>query len=156
MAVVPPAIAERFRTVPADVAKQCRPHSWEQLTAAPAPGMKSIREILVHMLGTEHFWLHHVVEGRPLHRPDPAAFSSLESILTPWSAQRDATMSWLETLGPDQLSSTRTQPGSPVIRGTVSDIIWHVVTHEQYHRGQIFTRLAFLGRRDLPDNDLLR
>ncbi len=28
--------------------------------------------------------------------------------------------------------------------------------HEQYHRGQIFTRLALLGRRDLPDLDLLR
>jgi len=27
---------------------------------------------------------------------------------------------------------------------------------EQYHRGQIFTRLALLGRRDLPDYDLLR
>jgi uncharacterized damage-inducible protein DinB len=156
MSVLPPVIAETFRTVPADVIKQCRPHSWEQLTSAPAPGMKSVREILVHMMGTEAFWLHHVVDGKPLRRPDPASFGSLESILAPWSAQRDATMSWLETQGPGQLSSTRTQPGSPSKSATVADIIWHVVTHEQYHRGQIFTRLAFLGRRDLPDNDLLR
>ena len=35
-------------------------------------------------------------------------------------------------------------------------LVWHVVTHEQYHRGQVFTRLALLGRRDLPDHDLLR
>jgi uncharacterized damage-inducible protein DinB len=118
--------------------------------------MKSIREILVHMMGTEHFWLHHVVEGKPLRRPDPTTFGSLESILAPWSAQRDATIAWLKTLGPAELSSTRTSPGSPSTTATVTDIIWHVVTHEQYHRGQIFTRLAFLGRRDLPDNDLLR
>ncbi len=156
MPVLPAAIAERFRTVPADVIAQCRPHPWEQLTTAQAPGMKSIREILVHMMGTEHFWLHHVVEGKPLRRPDPAAFENLDAILAPWSAQREATMAWLETLGPGQLSSTRMQPGSPSKSATVSDIIWHVVTHEQYHRGQIFTRLAFLGRRDLPDNDLLR
>jgi uncharacterized damage-inducible protein DinB len=32
----------------------------------------------------------------------------------------------------------------------------HVVTHEQYHRGQVFTRLALLGRHDLPDHDMLR
>src|SRR5438128_313266 len=110
MPVLPLAIADRFRTVPTDVIEQCRPHSWEQLTSAPAPGMKSIREILVHMMGTEHFWLHHVVEGRSLRRPDPATFGSPDSILTPWSAQRKATMSWLETLGPGELSSIRTQP----------------------------------------------
>ena len=39
---------------------------------------------------------------------------------------------------------------------TIEEIVWHVVTHEQYHRGQIFTRLAMLGRRDLPDHDMLR
>jgi uncharacterized damage-inducible protein DinB len=156
MPVLPPAIAERFRTVPADIVAQCRPHSWEQLTSPPAPGMKSIREIMVHMMGTEHFWLRHVVEGKQLRRPNPAAFDSLESILTPWSAQRDATVSWLWTLEPAELSSTRMQPGTPGKSATVTDIIWHVVTHDQYHRGQIFTRLAFLGRRDLPDNDLLR
>jgi len=156
MPVLPPVIADTFRTVPADIIEQCRPHSWEQLMSAAAPGMKSIREILVHMMGTEHFWLHHVVEGKPLRRPDPAAFASLESILTPWSGQRDATMNWLGTLGPGDLSSSRTQPANPSKSATVADIIWHVVTHEQYHRGQIFTRLAFLGRRDLPDNDLLR
>jgi uncharacterized damage-inducible protein DinB len=38
----------------------------------------------------------------------------------------------------------------------VEDIVWHVVTHEQYHRGQIFTRLALLGRRDLPDLDVIQ
>jgi uncharacterized damage-inducible protein DinB len=156
MSVLPPAIAETFRTVPSDVIEQCRPHGWEEITAASAPGLKSIREILVHMIGTEHFWLHHVVEGKPLRRPDAAAFTSLESILAAWSAQRNATLAWLETLGPSQLSSIRTQPGNPSKSATVMDIIWHVVTHEQYHRGQIFTRLAFLGRRDLPDNDLLR
>ena len=28
---------------------------------------------------------------------------------------------------------------------TVEEMVWHVVTHEQYHRGQIFTRLGLLG-----------
>ena len=39
---------------------------------------------------------------------------------------------------------------------SIEEIVWHVVTHEQYHRGQVFSRLALLGRRDLPDYDLLR
>jgi uncharacterized damage-inducible protein DinB len=47
-------------------------------------------------------------------------------------------------------------PWDPAVTVSVEEIVWHVVGHDQYHRGQVFTRLAMMGRRDLPDQDLIR
>lgn len=90
--MIPPGILEGFKNLPREIVDLCRPHPWGDLTPPPREGMKSVRDVLVHMIG---------------------------AVLRPWEPQRAA-------------------------------------THEQYHRGQIFTRLALLGRQDLPDYDVLR
>jgi uncharacterized damage-inducible protein DinB len=89
-------------------------------------------------------------------RLDPASFGDLDSILAAWRPQREATTAWLSALTPKARGSRRAFPWDPEQTASVEEIVWHVVTHEQYHRGQVFTRLALLGRRDLPDYDLLR
>lgn len=80
----------------------------------------------------------------------------LDGILAAWRPQREATVALVAGLSPAEARSRRPFPWDPTETASVEEIIWHVVTHEQYHRGQVFTRLALLGRRDLPDHDLLR
>lgn len=118
--------------------------------------MKSIRDVLVHMVSAEAYWIQHVVLGSPRQRLDPASFGDLDAILAAWAPQREATLALVRGLGPDQRLARRSFPWNQDESASVEEIVWHVVTHEQYHRGQIFTRLALLGRRDLPDYDLLR
>jgi len=154
--VIPPHIFERFGTVPDELIALCRPHTWEQLTRPHAEGMRSIRAALVHTAGAETYWIQHVVLGRPLVRPDEASFTNLDAILAHWKPQRQATLAFVRGLTPAGRTERRPFPWNPQDGTTVEDIVWHVVTHEQYHRGQIFTRLALLGRRDLPDHDMLR
>ncbi len=154
--MLPTRILEGFKNLPGEMIGQCRPHTWEQLTTPPGAGMKPIRDVLVHVVGTEAFWITHVVQGHSRPRLDPASFGDLDTILTAWTPQREATLELLRNLTPEQRLARRPFPWNQAETATVEEIIWHVVTHEQYHRGQIFTRLALLGRRDLPDNDLLR
>jgi uncharacterized damage-inducible protein DinB len=153
----PERVHQSVKNLPNEVLTVCRQQTWVQL-ASPPPGngMRSIHEILVHLIDAEAGWINHVVRGRPRQRVQAASFNSLEEIAQTWLPQREATLSWVQSLTATDLASTRPLPWNSEETASVEEILWHFVTHEHYHRGQIFTRLALLGRRDLPDHDLLR
>ena len=154
--MIPPHLVGTFRSLPDDLIGLCRPHTWEQLTILPAAGMRPIRDILVHMIGAESFWIRHVVLGQPRRKFSPEAFTDLDAILSEWKPQREATIAFASGLSAEQRASRRPFPWDASQSASLEEIVWHVVTHEQYHRGQVFARLALLGRRDLPDYDMLR
>jgi uncharacterized damage-inducible protein DinB len=153
--MLPPLIADAFRSGPTDLIAVCRPHSWDELTAAPAAGLRSIRDILVHLMDNEAGWLG-LVRGEGRRKLDPADFGSLDDILAAWLPLREASVALILALTPEERQARRSLPWNPTATVSVEEIVWHVVGHEQYHRGQEFTRLALLGRRDLPDLDLIR
>ncbi len=154
--MIPDRILRSFSALPEELTGLCRPHSWAELTTPPGEGMRSIRDILVHMMGAEYSWIQTVVLRAPRRRYRPEEFEDLDAILSVWRPQREATVALAAGLSPAEASSRRPFPWDPTQTASVEEIIWHVVTHEQYHRGQVFTRLALLGRQDLPDQDLLR
>lgn len=154
--MLPPLIVDRFSAAPDEIVGLCWQHTWEELTTPPAEGTRSIRDILVHMISAERHWMRHVIHGEPRQRLLPAQFSELDSILKEWKPQREAMLEFVARLTPDDRLARRPLPWDPMQSASIEEIVWHVVTHEQYHRGQIFTRLALLGRRDLPDHDMLR
>jgi uncharacterized damage-inducible protein DinB len=145
-----------FQNAPNELVDLCRPHSWKELTASPSPGMKSVRDILVHLVDAEAGWIGHAVEGEPREPLTPDRFGDLDGILAVWEPRRTATVRLVQSLTPEEQASRRPSPWDAGVFATVAEIVWHVVTHEQYHRGQIFTRLGLLGRRDLPDLDVIR
>jgi uncharacterized damage-inducible protein DinB len=118
--------------------------------------MRPIRDVLAHMIGTEAAWILHVIRHTPLRRKKPEFFDSLDRVLRVWIPQRETIAAFVQTLTTAKRRERRPFPWDATQTASVEEIVWHVVTHEQYHRGQIFTRLALLGRRDLPDYDVLR
>ena len=154
--MLPPRIRVGFENLPDELTGLCRGHSWQQLTAPPADGIRPISDILLHMVRAEAFWFEHVVFGKPRPKADPENFNNLGAILAVWKPQRDRSLAWLARLTDHDRADTRPLPWDQTQHASIDDIVWHVVTHEQYHRGQVFTRLALLGRRDLPDHDMLR
>ena len=154
--MIPAPILARFQAVPVELIDLCRPHSWAELTTPPGAGLRPIRDVLVHMISAEKHWLDHVIAGRPRTRFRPETFGDLDAILAVWRPQRDGTVAFVTALSAEDRRSRRSFPWDATQSASVEEIVWHVVTHEQCHRGQLFTRLALLGRRDLPDYDLLR
>lgn len=71
-------------------------------------------------------------------------------------AATSATADTVLRLTRGELESRRPLPWDASKSVGVEEVVWHVVAHDQYHRGQVFTRLGLLGRRDLPDHDLIR
>jgi uncharacterized damage-inducible protein DinB len=108
------------------------------------------------MVGAEAFWIRHVIHGEPRLRLDPVSFAHPGAILEVWEPQRTQTLAFVQAMTAEQRANRRSFPWNADETASLEEIIWHVVTHEQYHRGQVFTRLALLGRRDLPDRDMLR
>lgn len=154
--MLPPLIAAAFRSFPADLVAVCRPHPWCELTSTPGDGLRSVREILVHLMENEAGWVGHLVRGEPLRRFDPAAFESLDAILSQWEPLRAASVATFFGLTEEGRRSRRPLPWDATKSVSVDEVVWHMVGHDQYHRGQVFTRLALLGRKDLPDHDLIR
>jgi uncharacterized damage-inducible protein DinB len=154
--VLPPLTAEAFCSLPADLVSVCRPHPWGELTRAPGDGMRSIRDILVHLMENEAGWVGSVIRGEQRRRFEPGAFGSLDAVMAEWQPLRAATAATILGLTGEERESRRPLPWDTSKTVSVDEIVWHVVAHDQYHRGQVFTRLALLGRRDLPDHDLIR
>lgn len=154
--MLPPLVADTFRSLPADLAAVCRPHPWAELTRVPGDGLRSIRDILVHLMENEAGWVGHVINGEARRRFDPAAFDSLDAVLAEWQPLRARTAETILRLSRDERESRRPLPWDVTKSVSVEEVVWHVVAHDQYHRGQVSTRLAVLGRRDLPDHDLIR
>ena len=154
--MLPPLITDAFRSLPADLVAVCRPHSWHDLTAAPGEGLRSVRDILVHLMENEAGWIGHVIRGEPRRRFDPGAFGSLDAVIAEWQPLRAATADTIVGLTEAERHARRPLPWDASKSVSVEEVVWHVVAHDQYHRGQVFTRLGLLGRRDLPDHDLIR
>jgi len=69
---------------------------------------------------------------------------------------RAASLATISGLTEEERRSRRSLSWDAAKTVSVEEVVWHVVAHDQYHRGQVFTRLALLGRRGLPDHDLIR
>lgn len=154
--MLPPLIAEAFRSFPADLVSVCRPHPWEELTRAPGEGLRSVRDILVHLMENEARWVGHVIWGEPRRRFELSVYESLDAILAEWEPLRVAAADTILRLPQEVRESRRPLPWDASRSVSVAEVVWHVVAHDQYHRGQVFTRLGLLGRRDLSDHDLIR
>ena len=153
-----------MQTVPSLVLKALRERPFQLLDLArrlpdgeysrrPHPSVRSIQEILVRMLDAEELWVHHVLQGRARTHRDPASLPTPDALDQTWRPIREETVAYLQSLK-DDLARPAPLPWNPTASRTVQEIIWHLVTHEFHHKGQVCTRLAMAGV-EVPDLDLI-
>lgn len=90
--MIPPRVTESFARVPSEIIGLCRSQPWDDLTRSPGEGMRSIRDVLVHVVGAEAFWIYHVVlRSSAFERAkfEPETFQSPDAILGAWAPERD-------------------------------------------------------------------
>ena len=139
--------------------KAIAPLSEEQLTLRAAPHLRSIGELLTHMIATRVGWFHHMMgEGgediaplREWGRPDK-----------PWRSTAELVNGLERTLQFIQECLSRWTPADLeyVFKGTWQGeeyalsrqwVIWHVIEHDHHHGGEVSLTL---GMHDLPAPDL--
>ena len=100
------------------------------------PGVFSVRDLLVHLMDTEDFWIGSVVLAEKQRKFTPEKYADTETLRTDWDKVRERTRKLFATLPAELLLQTRAVPGEPGETFRVERILWHFLTHEIHHRGQ--------------------
>lgn len=107
--------------------------------------VRSIRQMALHLIDRERYWMVHIAQSGPWHRPLMPEFKTSELMIEGLIATRNQTKLYIESLQPETLRVVRTVPADvdgneQTTNRPISWLIWQVVHHEIYHWGQIESR----------------
>lgn len=138
-------LAQTTAEIPFRLLDSLRQVPQEQFLAPSLSGGRSLRDVLVHMLIAEQNWVGHVVlksEKSPAQLQD---FASVDEIERAWHLVREETMRFLRAATAEQLSTTIVDEYEPHITYSAELALWHWLTHEFFHAGEICLALGLRG-----------
>lgn len=105
----------------------------------------TIRQLVLHLIETERFWIGHVAQGGPPPQISGTDYPTKQALIEGFQAAREATIRYLDMLKYESLRAVRTIPADPENNIPESNmplswVVWHVMEHEIYHWGQIVLR----------------
>jgi uncharacterized damage-inducible protein DinB len=118
--------------------------SWGTVVESSGASFDSIRDVFVHSLQAEHFWIRRLsgkgIEG--IYTPQGAPFTGYTDInsIGEYADKVEAeTNEYLEKLTDEKLQSLFEYKGRDGIvnRNKIEDILTHVIEEEIHHRGEI-------------------
>ncbi len=153
------------------LAELVQPLREEDLEFQPAPGLSSLGAVLRHIIVAEEHWWHGGIHGEPFEQWRPAdwdrytdeekgahrtrRFPTVASIIEGLRNAPAPIVGFLQDLDAWALCEKRRSTWGK--ENTLRWIFWHLVGHDQHHRGQVYTRVRMLGYeppstfpRDLP------
>jgi uncharacterized damage-inducible protein DinB len=131
----------------------------EQFTHDLGGGLRSVREALVHIIGSEWGWLEYWKELSPSPESLPDLWTRCDALFNP-KAFPDVTavqLKWAEVEKEqaefvNRVTNESLEKSFPVhSRGiSLAHLMQHLANHSTYHRGQIALMLRQLGAEPLP------
>lgn len=107
----------------------------KDLLKSTGAGKRSVRDILVHIMNAEKFWISYLKKTE-YQKSQPEEFKDIQSIRDAWSSVTAKTEEFIKNLSVDQLRHVRSvRSGDQTISFTVAKALLHVATHETHHRG---------------------
>jgi len=126
------------------ILETCAVLSSEEFLRDLGGSFKSVRDTLAHALMADNAWLHRV-RGEPFTRPTPEQLpADLETLRDQW---QDVLRDWealIATRDSSELIQYHAFDGQPY-SSRVDEIVWQVINHGSYHRGQVALMLRQLG-----------
>lgn len=99
-----------------------------------------------HILNAHHIWISRITQAPLLYGID--TIHGLGSIKSTDKDNHAATQSVIDTIHLNSLISYKNLKGDP-FQNTVQDILFHIINHSTYHRGQIATECRKHGIKPL-------
>lgn len=111
----------------------------EQLWWRPNEQANAVANLVLHLAGSNHYYLEQVIGGRDVGRDRAAEFAargghSKAQLVETWEQARSAAERILDTIEPAQLAQTTDRTGKVT---TYAQILLHVTHHNAAHMGQI-------------------
>jgi uncharacterized damage-inducible protein DinB len=117
-------------------------------------GKSSLRDILVHLMNAEKYWISLLSNARFEHL-DPKNFSDISSIRTAWCEIGEKTIDFIKNLQESELLHVRSVVWKKgTMSFTVGKALIHMATHETHHRGLIVGLIRQMGLEP-PDVNML-
>jgi uncharacterized damage-inducible protein DinB len=151
-------LARSYRTVRANTIKIAEEIPESKLDFAPAPGTRTIRQVLAHIALTDAFASVHkekrtsfdgfnfpeLMGKMQADEQQPRSKAELIAMLTERGEQ---TAAWIESLSDDFLAEQFTQPpGMTPATKTRFEMIMSMKEHEMHHRAQLMLIQRMLGQ----------
>jgi uncharacterized damage-inducible protein DinB len=151
-------LARAYRTVRANTVKIAEEIPEEKFDFAPAPGTKTVRQLLTHIALSDTFSTVHrekrtSFEG--VNFPELVAYMQAEEakprskaeLVAMLKERGEDTAKWIESLNDSFLAEPFTQPGgtAPATK-TRFEMIMSMKEHEMHHRGQLMLIQRMLGQ----------
>ena len=151
-------LARAYRTVRANTIKAAEDIPESKLDFAPAPGWRTVRQLLAHIALSDTFSSIHkekrtsfdginfpqLVGQLMAEEQMPRTKAELIALL---KERGEATASWIETLSDDFLAEPFNQPqGMTPATKTRFEMIMSLKEHEMHHRGQLMLIQRLLGQ----------
>jgi uncharacterized damage-inducible protein DinB len=131
--------------------KACEALSSEQLLRPMGSSFSSVRDSLAHLLVVEWLWLERWL-GRIVTKQDTLEFAgenfpSVRSISARWESIEQAMRDYLRGLSDSDLTKPFTYTNLQGVQATYPlwRLLFHLVNHQTYHRGQVTALLRQLG-----------
>jgi uncharacterized damage-inducible protein DinB len=126
----------------------------EEFLKPTGAGKGSVRDILVHIMNAEKFWIAFLKDIKTeMSRYED--FLDIQSIRDAWSRVSSDTENYIKNLAGDQLHHVRSiKSGNQRISFTVAKALLHMTTHETHHRGFLIGLIRQKGIEP-PDVNML-
>ncbi len=129
--------------------------SQEEFTKDLGVGRNSIRNILVHLVNTEIYWIDHVLRGITTEQISSKDYADVESIREAWKSVETTTREFLRDQNERGLQHVKSVTwGDVTVSFTVAKALLHLATHETHHRGLMVGLLRQLGYK-APDVNMM-
>jgi uncharacterized damage-inducible protein DinB len=123
------------------------PLTSEQFTRTVGGSFGSLRDTLVHILSAEWIWLERCRGRSPKAMLSPTDFPDVASLRSRWGQVSAEQREFYDAIAPEDLSKivTYVNTKGETWSYPLEEVLWHVVNHGSYHRGQVTTALRQLG-----------
>jgi uncharacterized damage-inducible protein DinB len=108
----------------------------------------SLQMLMAHCMGAEERWIENRIRGKYLPYVETAPPASLNAAFARWQQIRANTLAFMDGLeGEDWQRNIRVDlpQWSHTTQITVEQILFHIVNHENFHRGQMSMLLQHFG-----------
>jgi uncharacterized damage-inducible protein DinB len=119
----------------------------DQFTRDLGSSYPSVRDTLVHMLWAEWIWLERCSGVSPMTVFEPALFPDVEAVRARWRPVERGQGELLTALIDTAIRRTvaYTNRRAEHWEYLLGDVLYHVVNHASYHRGQLTTMFRQVG-----------
>ena len=126
----------------------------EEFLKSIGAGKGSVRDILVHTMNAEKFWIAFLKESE-YQMSKPEDLNDIQSIRDEWSKVSTDTEEFIKNLAENKLHQVKSiRKGDQTISFTLAKALLHITTHETHHRGFLIGLIRQKGLEP-PDVNML-